>query len=87
MNRIERLKNQHPILFALIRTVDVVLNGLVHGATGYTLSAWYGKHRPHCLLCRLFHRYMEPWHCTVAALTEGLITPEEAEAHMKERTP
>lgn len=83
MNRIARFRSNHPILFALIRTADVVINSFVHGTTGHTLSAWYGKHQPQCPLCRFFHKHLERWHCENAAFIEGLITYQEAKERMK----
>jgi hypothetical protein len=78
MNRIDPFKQRHHILFGLIRAIDVALNGVLHFDFGHTLSAWYGRHKPDCLLCRLFHRHAEPWHCVRAALSEGTISRERA---------
>ena len=77
MNRLDKFKAEHGVLFNIGRRIDIVLNGLLHWDFGHTLSAYYGRRNPNCRLCRFLNRF-EPWHCVRSAWAEGLINTQRA---------
>lgn len=52
---------------------DRLINLVVNWNFEYTLSAWYGRYRPNCWLCRQMDK-IEQDHCLRAAVSEGLIS-------------
>lgn len=60
------------LLVGAIKLIDRGLNGVINGDFSHTLSAYYGKNDPNCLLCRLAAK-IEADHCVKAARDEGLL--------------